>query len=139
MKKVNLVISFFTCFTMLLVASFALKNSDPLTESIKRGKVVYEANCISCHMAAGEGIEGVFPPLAKSDYLMADTKRAVKQIIFGIKGEMKVNGVSYNGEMPANALNDKQVADVMNYIRNNWGNKGKIVTEAEVKLYRTAK
>lgn len=115
---------------------FAFSNDDPLAESIKRGKTVYDTNCASCHMAGGEGIDGVFPPLAKSDYLMADKKRSIRQILHGVKGKIVVNGVTYEGEMPPSGLTDKETADVLNYIRNSWGNKGKIVTEAEVKLER---
>ena len=76
-------------------------------------------------MEKGEGIESAFPPLAKSDYMMADKNRSIKQILAGASGEMKVNGMTYNGEMPAIDLTDEQVSDVLNYVRNSWGNKGR--------------
>lgn len=117
----------------LLLSSFLLNTDKELGESIKRGEQVYINNCSSCHMENGKGLDGVFPPLAKSDYLMADTHRAINQIKKGVEGEMTVNGVTYYGMMPAQDLTEKQLADVMNYIRNSWGNTGKIVTVEDVK------
>lgn len=135
MKNSTVFLSLICVFSFIFCASF-FKQEDPLQASIKRGKIVYEANCASCHMEKGEGIEGVFPPLAKSDYLMADKKRSIKQVLNGAKGKMTVNGIMYEGEMPASGLADKEAADVLNYIRNSWGNKGKIVTDLEVKAER---
>lgn len=113
------------------------KSTDTLKESIKRGEKVYVANCQSCHMPEGEGISGTFPPLAKSDYLMKDQKRAIRSVLYGLSGEMIVNGEKYNMEMPAqHHLSDEEVADVLNYIQNNWGNKAKAVTTAQVKAER---
>jgi nitrite reductase (NO-forming) len=107
-----------------------------LKASIARGQEVYNTQCITCHMEKGEGIEAVFPPLAKSDYLMADKMRSIRQILEGASGEMTVNGKTYNGEMPAIDLTDEQVSDVLNYVRNSWGNKGAAVTPDEVKSTR---
>jgi nitrite reductase (NO-forming) len=87
-------------------------------------------------MEQGEGIEGAFPPLAKSDYLMADKKRSIHQILHGLSGEIKVNGISYNGEMASIELTDQELSDVLNYVRNSWGNKGEAVTPDEVKASR---
>lgn len=131
-------------FLALLLISITLLfasqyKQDPLEESKKRGKKIYEESCESCHMGQGEGIEGVFPPLAKSDYLMADKKRSIHQVIFGVNGKMTVNGVEYDGDMPAQGLNDQEVADVLNYIRNSWGNKGLIIKAEEVKAERAKK
>jgi nitrite reductase (NO-forming) len=118
--------------------SFQKKPAFDLKASIARGKEVYAAQCTSCHMEQGEGLESVFPPLAKSDYLMADKKRSILQIIHGASGEMKVNGVTYSGDMPAIDLTDEQVSDVLNYVRNTWGNKGDAVTPQQVTQARTA-
>jgi mono/diheme cytochrome c family protein len=96
-----------------------------LKSSIARGQEVYASYCITCHMENGEGIESVYPPLAKSDYLMADKKRSIVQVMNGVSGEMKVNGVVYNGEMTSFGLSDQEVSDVVNYIRNSFGNKDK--------------
>lgn len=112
-------------------------DEEALQASIERGEVVYTGVgiCITCHQANGQGQEGLFPPLAKSDYLMADRVRSIRQILYGANGEMVVNGVTYNGAMPAMGLtlNDQQVADVLNYVMNSWGNENKdMITPAEV-------
>lgn len=107
-----------------------------LEASIKRGKKVYSKNCASCHLPSGQGIKGAFPPLAKSDYLMADKQRSIRQVIYGFKGKMVVNGETYHLEMPAQKLTNQEVADVLNYVRNTWGNKGAIVTVSEVRKER---
>lgn len=122
--------------TIISLMAFQKKQKFDLKASIERGKEVYNAQCITCHMEKGEGLEGAFPPLAKADYLMADKNRSIKQIIEGVTGEMKVNGVVYNGAMPAIDLTDEQVSDVLNYVRNSWGNKGAAVTPSEVKSQR---
>jgi nitrite reductase (NO-forming) len=87
-------------------------------------------------MDKGQGIESVYPPLAKSDYLMADKKRSIQQVLYGVSGEIKVNGKVYNMEMTGFDLNDQDVSDVLNYVRNAWGNKGAAVMPAEVKAAR---
>jgi len=124
----------------IFIAAFSLTllsfQSNDLKASMTRGQQIYTANCVTCHMAKGEGIEGVYPPLAKSDYLMANKKRAIQQIIEGANGEMKVNGVTYNGFMMGFDLSDHEVSDVLNYIRNSWGNKGEMVKPSEVKSNR---
>jgi len=88
-------------------------------------------------MANGKGVKGVFPPLANSDYLMSDLNRSIKQILYGAKGKMVVNGVEYNGNMVGfEALSNQEVADVLNYIRNSWGNEGKMVSASQVEKAR---
>jgi mono/diheme cytochrome c family protein len=133
MRGSIIVTTFFIATVSLM--SFHIQKFD-LKASIERGKEVYDINCTSCHMEKGEGLEGAFPPLAKSDYLMADKARSIKQILNGASGEMVVNGKTYNGEMPAMDFTDEQVSDVLNYVRNSWGNKGAAVTPAEVKAQR---
>lgn len=124
------------CIASAAVLFLSFDQKFDLKASISRGKEVYTTQCITCHLEQGEGIEGTFPPLAKSDYLMADKKRSILQILHGASGEMKVNGITYNGEMPAIELSDEEVSDVLNYVRNSWGNKGDAVTPADVKALR---
>ncbi|MCC9168574.1 cytochrome c [Pontibacter sp. XAAS-A31] len=89
-------------------------------------------------MEKGEGLAGTFPPLAKSDYLLKDQKRAIGVVLHGAEGEIVVNGETYNMMMPAQShLSDQEIADVLNYIQNNWGNKAKAVTPAQVKAVRS--
>lgn len=118
------------------LSSFRPQNKFDLKTSIERGKEIYTTHCVFCHMAEGQGMEGAFPPVAKADYLMADKKRSIEQVINGATGEMTVNGKLYNGEMKSTGLNDEEVSDVLNYIRNSFGNKGDAVTPEEVKKVR---
>ena len=137
---------FFTPYLLLVAVAITLfsfvgndsQNND-LKKSMERGKRIYGSYCQTCHMQNGLGIEGVFPPLAKSDYLMKDRARSIRQIINGASGKMVVNGKTYNGNMPPQGLTVKQTADVLNYIMNSWGNKAKIVTVAEVKAAQKKK
>jgi mono/diheme cytochrome c family protein len=128
----------FAVLTVGIIPFFAMKERQTfdLKASISRGKDVYAANCMSCHMENGEGLEGAFPPLAKSDYLMADKKRSIQQTLHGVSGEIKVNGTIYNGEMPGVELSDTELSDVLNFVRNSWGNKGEAVKPEEVKSLR---
>lgn len=107
-------------------------------ERLEAGKQVYVSVCQACHMENGKGIAGVFPPLSNSDYLLADLKRAIHIIANGMKGEIVVNGVTYNQEMPKPLpeLTNQQVADVLTYILNSWDNKGGEVTPEEVSVAR---
>lgn len=102
------------------------------------GEEVYKTVCMACHMAEGKGFPGSFPPLADSDYLLEDKTRAINQVINGSEGEIVVNGVTYNGVMPpqGDALDDQQIADVLNYVLHSWGNDGETVTLEEVAAAR---
>ncbi|WP_405569896.1 c-type cytochrome [Winogradskyella sp. Asnod2-B02-A] len=93
-----------------------------LQESIKRGGMVYEDMCNTCHLPNGLGVSKVYPPLANSDYLREKQIESIKAIKYGLSGQITVNGNSYNGTMTTLGLSDQEVADVMNYINNNWGN-----------------
>lgn len=109
-----------------------------MAKSIANGKTVYTNNCMNCHMEDGKGLAGAFPPIAKSDYLKRPSKDLIAVILKGQSGEIKVNGVVYNGMMPAqDYLSDQEIADVLNYINNSWGNKNlKPILPAQVKLLR---
>ncbi|GAA3706991.1 copper-containing nitrite reductase [Oceanisphaera sediminis] len=96
------------------------------------GKRVYEANCQACHQAEGQGIPGAFPPLAGSDFLNADTTRAIDVVLHGLKGPIKVNGQAFDSIMPAMRLTDEDTANVLTYVLNSWDNRGGVVTPDEV-------
>lgn len=106
-------------------------------QQIALGKNVFESNCLACHQANGEGIPSAFPPLAKSDFLNADHDRAVNIVLHGRSGPIVVNGETYDGVMPATALNNGQVANVLTYVLNSFGNSGGQVTPAQVEKQRT--
>jgi len=106
-------------------------NNTSIKESSQNGKLVYEANCISCHMEDGNGLEGVYPSLVKTGNLK-DANRLVKIIQQGMRGPITVKGVKYDLEMAASNLTDQETADVINYIRNAWGNKAPLIKVADV-------
>lgn len=103
-----------------------------LKKSIERGKEVYADFCIQCHLGNGKGNETI-PPLSGSDWLVNKRKESIHAVKYGQSGPIKVNGKSYNSSMPPMGLTDEEIADVMNYIMNTWGNKQtKMVTVLEV-------
>lgn len=117
------------------ILSITLFQDNELKKSIERGSEVYADFCVTCHLPKGEGVANTFPPLAKSDYLLKNREASIRGIKYGQSGEILVNGVTYKGVMPAMGLSDEEVADVMNYILNSWGNTSKkIVTIEEVSL-----
>jgi nitrite reductase (NO-forming) len=125
------------CLSGAGIVSVAQSGKADLKESMVRGKELYAAQCIACHMENGEGLEGVYPPLARADYMMADKKRSIQQVLKGVEGEMVVNKVTYNSFMTSfEILTDQEIADILNYVRNSWGNKGAPVTRDEVKALR---
>ncbi len=135
MKRIFLFLLPIACLSFT-ITSFQKKPAFDLKASVTRGKEIYQAQCLTCHQESGEGLEDVYPPLAKSDYLMADKKRSIVQVIKGATGAMKVNGKEYNMEMTGFDLTDQEVSDVLNYVRNSWSNKGNAVTPEEVKAAR---
>jgi nitrite reductase (NO-forming) len=95
-----------------------------MKESIERGKEVYALYCQNCHMEDGNGMPGVNPPLAKADFLKKPAKTLINIILKGESGEVVVNGTKYIVPMPSQEyLTDMQIADVLNYSKNSWGNK----------------
>ncbi len=104
-----------------------------LAESIVRGREIYTDFCMQCHLPDGKGTPKVFPPLAGSDWLINKRKESIHSIKFGLNGPIEVNGMPYNSAMTSLGLEDEEIADVMNYIMNNWGNtQKKMVTVEEV-------
>ncbi|WP_244245599.1 copper-containing nitrite reductase [Leptospira kemamanensis] len=102
-------------------------------EILANGERVYKSVCSACHMKEGQGVPSVFPPLAKSDYLNADKLRAIQILKKGLSGPITVNGQKYNNVMPHLELSNEEIASVLSYVYNQWGNKGYMVTEQEVK------
>src|SRR2546423_13817339 len=113
---------------VILLTSFTIQKGKDfdLKASMARGKDLYATYCMNCHKEQGEGIEKLYPPLAKSDYMMADTKRSILQILKGANGEITVNGKAYSIAMNGIELTDEQTSDILNYVRNSWGNKGEV-------------
>lgn len=106
-------------------------------DQVNAGKSLFNGTCSVCHQANGAGLPGVFPPLAKSDYLAADTKRAIGVVLRGLSGKVTVNGKEYDSVMPPmNQLNDDEVANILTYVLNSWDNAGGRVNASDVKAER---
>jgi mono/diheme cytochrome c family protein len=106
-------------------------------ERIELGRRLFTSVCAACHQPTGRGLPNVFPPLAGSDFLNADKNRAIQTVIFGRKGEVVVNGSKFNNSMPSFPLSDQDIANVLTFVYNSFGNSGLEVTPAEVKALRS--
>ena len=119
----------------VICVSLFLFQDPELEASMERGSEIYADFCVTCHKGNGEGIAHTYPPLAKSDFLMSNREKSIRGIKYGQQGELVVNGVTYNNVMDPLGLEDDEIADVMNFILNSWGNASDdMVTEEEVTL-----
>ena len=101
-------------------------------ELMARGQQVFSTVCFACHQSNGQGLPNTFPPLAGSDFLMANKDRSIRIVLSGLKGDVTVNGDKFHGVMPKPPLSEDQVAGVLTYVRNSFGNSGDPVTLADV-------
>ncbi len=126
-------------FIFLMKISLNLFTKKPLKESLSDGQEIYNDFCSQCHLEDGKGVKGIYPPLAKSDFL-TDIDRTISSIKYGLKGPITVNGEKYNSMMVSQGLDDEEISDVVNYILNSWGNSTdeliteEIVTSIEEKI-----
>lgn len=110
-------------------ATSSAAGSFDLKASIGRGQAVYMQTCFACHQANGMGLPGAFPPLAGTDYVNGDSRRLVAMLLLGVNPPLKVKDVTYVAPMPSPVLSfpilkeDGPMADVINYVRNSFGNK----------------
>ena len=128
--------TFFLIYLLAIAGLFTYLFQDPeLEASIERGSEIYTDFCVTCHNGNGEGVAYTYPPLAMSDFLMDNREKSIRGIKYGQRGELVVNGVTYNNVMDPLGLEDDEIADVMNFILNSWGNSSEdMVTEKEVTL-----
>jgi len=118
-------------------AAGAFVKADP--EQMKRGAAVYARTCIACHQPTGLGLPPVFPPLANAPIVVGNPELPVKFILQGLMGPITVNGMTYNSMMPPVAgVSDADIADVLTYVRQSFGNQGNPVTADQVKAIRAA-
>jgi mono/diheme cytochrome c family protein len=104
------------------------------------GGAIFQAKCLACHQANGQGIPGVFPPLAASEWVTGKPEVLANILLHGIDGKINVKGTDYNGQMPAfkDLLKDDELAAVLSHIRSDWGNKAEPIDESVIKSVREA-
>jgi mono/diheme cytochrome c family protein len=107
--------------------------------TLKRGQAVYARTCIACHQPTGMGLPPVFPPLVESPLVTGDPSLPIKFVLHGLMGPVTVKGMTYNSMMPpVMGVTDQDIADVLTYVRQSFGNKASAVTVAQVKAVRDA-
>ncbi len=115
------------CFFGASLTFGACQNPHP------EGEKLYKVHCANCHMDDGKGLEGLIPPLANSDYLQKKPQELACLIRHGYEGKMTINGQIYEGKMPANkALSVVEIANILNYISNTWGNKREFIPQKTI-------
>ncbi len=103
------------------------------------GKRVF-ANCIACHQTTGLGLPGAYPPLAGSEWAQGPEERIIRIVLNGLSGPITVKSAAFSSSMPAFGpqLRDEQIADVLTYVRSEWGNNAPAVSPDKVKEIRAA-
>lgn len=118
----------------------ARKTGTPQTvpaEVMKRGKKIYESYCLTCHQADGTGVPNMNPPLAKTDWVTGNKQRLINVVPKGLDEEIEIEGEYFSNPMPSHAhLKDQEIADVLTYIRNSFGNKSGRISVTEVSAER---
>lgn len=113
------------------------QNTNELKQSILRGKKVYDVFCSSCHQADGSGVPRMNPPLIKTKYVLGDAKQLIKIILDGLNIPIEIDGEEYENPMASHSyLTDVQIADVLTFVRNSFGNKASAIYPKEIKLLR---
>lgn len=151
MKKNRLI---FTTSASLVVAALLMSaarvpagNADilaaptqtPLQASMTQGKQVYQQVCLACHQVDAGGVQGMTPTLVKTTYVLGPKTPLIKIVLNGMTGAVTINGDDFHNVMaPHSDLTDQQIADVLTYVRNSFGNKASAVTVAQVKAVRAA-
>ena len=128
----------------LSIAKFAAAQDAPPADVMTKGQQVYMMVCFACHQPTGLGLPNMFPPLASSDWTSAPKPdRMIRMVLHGVTGPIKVNGQPFNTPAPlmppqGATLNNEQIAAVLTYVRNSFGNKAGVVTPDQVQVIREA-
>ncbi len=130
-------VSFSIVFACVMFMSFQQPSQKVIMD---RGKIVYEKNCLSCHQADGSGVPRMNPPLRKTSWVTGDKQRLITIILKGMDEPLEINGEDfYNVMAPHDFLKDQEIADVLSYVRNSFGNKSSIVNVTEVRAVRAVR
>jgi mono/diheme cytochrome c family protein len=139
-KRIVLLLPSFLFFSVVLFAQAPAKrpvHHSGTAAAMARGKIVYNSICLACHMADGNGVPTMNPPLVNTEYVLGDKTRLIKIVLNGFKEDVQINGQSFSNNMtPHSDLKDLQIADVLTYVRKSFGNKASRITTFEVKKVR---
>jgi mono/diheme cytochrome c family protein len=117
--------------------SSTTSSSSSLKTSIERGSIVYKATCLTCHQVDGGGVPRMNPPLIKTKYVLGDKKQLITILLKGLNEPLEIEDDEFHNPMPPQPqLTDQQIADVLTFVRNNFGNKASAVSTTEVKNVR---
>jgi mono/diheme cytochrome c family protein len=143
MKKITLITALLSSGFLYIIAQTqkpTKKTIDTPAASIERGQAVYQKECLSCHQADGGGVPHMNPPLVGSTNVLKDKKKIIGIVLNGMTDRIPLDDEYYSNNMASHSyLTNQQIADVLNYIRNSFGNKADIITAGEVKTVRTPK
>lgn len=135
MKKIIVSVAAFCCFGVLVFAKQT--QTTEVQASVARGEKLYGLYCLACHQKSGNGVPHMNPPLVKTSYVTGDVTKLVTWVLKGSTENVQIDGKSYSNNMPAqNYLKDDQIADVLTYVRNSFGNNSSAITTADVKGIR---
>ncbi|MHB8207188.1 c-type cytochrome [Mucilaginibacter sp.] len=138
-KITGLLASFILLFNALHAQTKKQATGPTIAASITNGKVVYTNVCLPCHMADARGVQNMNPPLIKTTYVLGDKATLIKIVLHGFNEDVEINGQSFSNTMGAHDdLTDRQIADVLTYVRNSFGNKASAVKASEVLKARTS-
>jgi mono/diheme cytochrome c family protein len=105
--------------------------------SVARGKVIYQNICLACHQADGSGVPRMNPPLIKTGFVLGDKTKLITIVLKGLNDDVEIEGEYYSNPMPPQAqLKDQEIADVLTFVRNSFGNKASAVKPGDVKTVR---
>jgi mono/diheme cytochrome c family protein len=136
MKKIGLVPAVILVIAELLIV--ACSSRGPSAATMKRGEGIYAQTCLPCHQADGSGVSGLNPPLKNSPYVTGDQAKLIGIVVNGLSTGIQINGDDYTNPMPpfGKTLNDNEIADVLTFIRNSFGNKAEKISADQVKAER---
>jgi mono/diheme cytochrome c family protein len=137
MKQLGMMICLF-----LAVAAFS-QTKKPVAKisvsktTLENGKKVYEQHCLTCHQVDGNGVPMMNPPLVKTKWVLGNKKQLVGIVLKGLNNEIEIDGQTFSNPMPSQAhLTDQEIADVLTFVRNSFGNKASAVAVSDVKAVR---